>query len=346
MSFGFEHLTYSQYLLAALLTLLSVGVMGLFGKSSFQPKGKVCYVTGGSSGLGRALAKDLLKLGAAGVTVVARDVKRLQETEDELKSLAAPDQTVQSISCDLMQHQSSSDAFDAATSFHGRVPEYVFNCAGFSFPRFFIDATPEQLQEGLDGTYWVQAWTAHAAIKKMVANRIKGKLVFVGSFLGYTSFVGYTPYSPGKFALRGLTDALRSEMILHDISVHLYMSGGIDSPGHVNEQVAKPRITNKIEEGDTIISPEQSSALLIRGLKKDQHHISTMFVTDLVRMTAKGVVPGNNVFTDFAYWIMGGFGAPIWRMITDYQIRQERPLVHAELEQRGFYEVTPGGAPK
>ena len=45
----------------------------------------MCYVTGGSSGLGRALAKDLLKMGAAGVTVVARDLKRLQETEEELK---------------------------------------------------------------------------------------------------------------------------------------------------------------------------------------------------------------------------------------------------------------------
>ena len=41
MSFGFEHLTYTQYLLAAILTLLSVAIMGLFGKSSFQPQGKV-----------------------------------------------------------------------------------------------------------------------------------------------------------------------------------------------------------------------------------------------------------------------------------------------------------------
>ena len=136
----------------------------------------MCYVTGGSSGLGRALAKDLLRMGAAGVTVVARDLKRLQETEEELKvgferaqrattfyiwtagcfvqigeltsfqSLASPGQKVQSISCDLMHHQPSSDAFDTATTFHGRVPEYVFNCAGFSLPKFIVDATPEDLQ--------------------------------------------------------------------------------------------------------------------------------------------------------------------------------------------------------
>ena len=65
--------------------------------------------------------------------------------------------------------------------------------------------------------------------------------------------------------MTGLTDTLRSEMILHDISVHIYMSGGIDSPGWVKEQEHKPRITKKIEEGDTVISPEASSAALISG---------------------------------------------------------------------------------
>jgi hypothetical protein len=42
-----------------------------------------------------------------------------------------------------------------------------------------------------------------AATKMMVSQRIRGKIVFVSSFLGYTSFAGYTPYAPGKYALRG-----------------------------------------------------------------------------------------------------------------------------------------------
>jgi short-subunit dehydrogenase len=39
----------------------------------------------------------------------------------------------------------------------------------------------------------------------MVANRVKGHVIFVGSFLGYTSFVGYSQYSSGKYALRGVS---------------------------------------------------------------------------------------------------------------------------------------------
>ena len=55
----------------------------------------------------------------------------------------------------------------------------------------------------MDFTYWIAAYTAHALTQKMVANRIKGKLVFVGSFCGYSTFVGYAPYAPGKYAIRG-----------------------------------------------------------------------------------------------------------------------------------------------
>lgn len=42
-----------------------------------------------------------------------------------------------------------------------------------------------------------------AASKLMIAQRIKGKLIFVSSFIGYTSFAGYSTYAPGKYALRG-----------------------------------------------------------------------------------------------------------------------------------------------
>ena len=120
-------------------------------------------------------------------------------------------------------------------------------------------------------------------MQKMVAQKVKGKIVFVSSLLGYASFVGYTNYSPGKYALRGqstyqivifasladncegLADALRSEMILHGISVHLFMPAGIASPGFIEEEKEKPKVTKKIEEDDTQITPEVCAKHLITG---------------------------------------------------------------------------------
>lgn len=115
----------------------------------------------------------------------------------------------------------------------------------------------------------------------MVSQRIHGKIVFVSSFLGYASFAGYSPYAPGKYALRGksspvdltqsatdwsgLADTLRSELLLHSISVHIFMPCGIQSAGYEAEQRMKPRITKKIEESDDILPAEDVSKSLIAG---------------------------------------------------------------------------------
>ena len=137
----------------------------------------------------------------------------------------------------------------------------------------------------------------------MIANRVKGSIVLVSSFLGYSTFAGYSTYSPGKYALRGgygaklsdtypsarrhdygdsyltacvdlvnvgLADTLRNEMLLHDISVHIFMPAGIDSAGYISEQEFKPACTKKLEEGDKVISAEDCAGHLIRGRSRFQ----------------------------------------------------------------------------
>ena len=145
----------------------------------------------------------------------------------------------------------------------------------------------------------------------MVSQRIKGRIVFVSSFLGYTSFAGYSPYSPGKYAVRGtsyprrslqmpsfpspriradrlgLADTLRSELLQHDISVHVYLPAGIDSPGYVEEQRSKPRITKKIEEGDEVLSPESVAKSLIVGKSTCHTILSSLYAVDAAVLNRK-----------------------------------------------------------
>lgn len=122
--------------------------------------------------------------------------------------------------------EESAAALNVAAKAHGgRCPDAVFLCAGASRPGYFIDQTEESLSDGLQMTLGAQAFTAlvscvssmgvllisliftppdtQAATKAMVRDGIKGKIVFVSSVLGLMSFVGYTPSSPGKFAIRG-----------------------------------------------------------------------------------------------------------------------------------------------
>nr|XP_018261871.1 3-ketodihydrosphingosine reductase TSC10 [Kwoniella dejecticola CBS 10117]OBR84029.1 3-ketodihydrosphingosine reductase TSC10 [Kwoniella dejecticola CBS 10117] len=312
--------------------------MGWFTKSDYQPKGKHCYITGGTQGLGKALAESLVRQGAH-VTVVARDVAKGKKVEAELKSIAQPDQIIQFISADLTSPLSSLESLvKASEPFNGRVPDYIYLCAGFSKPKYMVDSSLEEFQAGFDGTYWVSAYTAQAAVKLMVKQRVLGKIVFVSSFLGYTSFAGYTNYSPGKYALRGLADALRSEMLLHDIKIHIFMPCGIAGPGYEAENEFKPAVTLKIEEDDTQIPPEQCAKALETGLRKGYYQITDNIICDFARLRSNGGVPTNNFFADCFYLLVSSCGLPIWRMTADATVRKGRNEVHADYEARGIYE--------
>jgi len=99
----------------------------------------------------------------------------------------------------------SSEALEAACQpFAGQAPDVIVTCAGSAKPMFFVEMEERDLVKGMTNSYWVQAWTAWAAAKKMARQKKKGsKIVLVSSTLGYMTFLGYASYSPGKHALRG-----------------------------------------------------------------------------------------------------------------------------------------------
>jgi 3-dehydrosphinganine reductase len=120
----------------------------------------------------------------------------------------------------------------------------------------------------------------------MVREGVKGKIVFVASVLGYFSLVGYSTYSPGKFAVRGayplvepkvcdshvlfrlnagLAEALQSEFVMYGIDIHICFPGTIFSPGLIEENKVKPKITLKLEESDDGAHPEAIAAYLLKG---------------------------------------------------------------------------------
>jgi 3-dehydrosphinganine reductase len=120
-------------------------------------------------------------------------------------------------------------------------------------------------------------------MKKMVRQKVPGKIVFVGSTLSLMTLIGYANYSPGKHALRGnylpkydscrpltvstlaLADSLASECQLYDISVHIFFPCTMETPGYEEEEKLKPEITKKIEETDDGLTPEQAAAAMYRG---------------------------------------------------------------------------------
>ncbi|KAG8976134.1 3-dehydrosphinganine reductase, partial [Tulasnella sp. 427] len=188
--------TFSTPLQVSILTvLLSIAVasikMGLFSKN-WDPRGKHCYVTGGSSGLGLAVAIELVKKGA-NVSIVARTEKTLQ---DALKTLethrVSPEQKLAYYSHSLVTAAGSKEALEAACApYNGRVPDAAFLVAGGSTPKFFVEMEEADLRKGMDDGYWVQAFSAWEVAKMTARQQFRGgKIVFVGSTLSLMSFVG------------------------------------------------------------------------------------------------------------------------------------------------------------
>ncbi|KAF7799968.1 hypothetical protein EIP86_011211 [Pleurotus ostreatoroseus] len=306
-----------------------------FGKPQWDPRGKHCFVTGGSAGLGLGVALSLVKRGAH-VSIIARDQGRLDKALSELENhRQTPEQVIKAYSFAIDTAKGAEDALDAASEPHdNRVPNAMFLCAGKSRPGFFVEQTEESLTMCMQETYWAQAWSALAATKRMVKDGVHGKIVFVGSILSYFSMVGYSTYSPGKFAVRGLAETLHSEFKLYGIDVHMFFPGTILSPGYVEENKVKPEITLKIEEDDKGRPPEELAEYLIKGIQQGRFHITYDFISNIFRATSKGSSPGNSGILDQVYNLLGSIALPLWRRDVDNKVKKHAPQHHEYLEQK------------
>lgn len=297
-------------------------MVAVFSHSSWDPSGRHCYITGGSTGLGLALAILLTKRGAD-VSIVARNEDNLRKALAQLEAARVnSNQILKSYSHSLDTQKAAADALEVACLPHaGQSPDAVFLCAGKATPGFFIEETEETMRKGMDNTYWLATWSAMAASKRMIRTRSKGKIVFVSSVLGYFGMVGYSTYSPGKHAIRGLAETLRQELLLYSIDVHIYMPGTMFTPGYEEERKTKPELVLKIEESDAGLTAEKAAEGLYKGVRKGDFHITDTFITDVFRTSTRGASPfGSNILKDLLYSLIGTIALALWRRGVDKQV--------------------------
>lgn len=146
----------------------------------------------------------------------------------------------------------------------------------------------------------------------------------ISSTLGLTGMIGYSQYAPTKFALRGLAECLRQELLPQGIAVHVYYVATIDSPGHAQENITKPAITKLIEEGDwSDYSPASRAKTLIQGIAKGHFSISSDLITEVFRCSARGASPGNTFIWDWMLCVLGQAGLAGWRWYSDWLVLQD-----------------------
>ncbi|KAE8394231.1 hypothetical protein BDV23DRAFT_190408 [Aspergillus alliaceus] len=304
--------------------LYTVTKMFRFGsKNEFAVEGRTVVITGGSEGMGKAVACQLAAKGA-NIVIVARTVQKLQGALDEIKASAANvnRQRFYYISADLKNAAQCDQIIEEVIEWNnGLPPDVVWCCAGYCNPGYFIDTPVQTLRDQMDTIYWTAANTAHATLRKWLAPVAPSEqkpmprrhLVFTCSTLAFVPIAGYGPYSPAKAALRSLSDTLNQEIEIYngtrqsksridatpaDVKIHTVFPMGILSPGFDNEQKMKPDLTKQLEAADKPQTPKEVANIAIKALERGEYLITTMFVGHVMKGAAMGGSPRNYTIRD------------------------------------------------
>lgn len=184
---------------------------------------KVALVTGGSRGIGAAIAKRLAADGAAVAITYARDSKSAAEV---VKSIEAAGGKALAIQADAANAEAVHAAVEQTVSSLGGL-DILVNNAGTAIPKPFVDATIEELDQIINLNIRGVFLTTQAALKHL---RNNGRIVNIGSCVGERTLTpGLAAYSATKGAVKMFTQGLSREVGARGITVNNVQPGPIDT---------------------------------------------------------------------------------------------------------------------
>lgn len=187
-----------------------------------QIKGKTVLITGASSGIGAALAREYGGRGA-NLVLTARRLDRLKSLQSELEVKGIKTLTVKG---DVTQDGDLERVVQSALNKFGKIDTVIAN-AGFGVAGDFENLNLEDYRRQFETNLFGVLRTCYASLEELKKSR--GTLVLIGSVAGYIALPGGSPYSMSKFAIRALADSLYSELEPLGISVVHIAPGFIES---------------------------------------------------------------------------------------------------------------------
>jgi 3-dehydrosphinganine reductase len=256
---------------------------------------KSVLITGGSSGIGKALALELLIAGSS-VILCARDSQKLDSAKSELitGSACGPD-NISTIPLDITDFDLVQTKINEFMAIHP-APDILINCAGSAHPGDFLDLGMDKFNWLMDVNFFGTVHIIKALLPPML-KRGSGHIVNISSAAGFLGVYGYTAYCASKYAIRGFSDALRSELRLKNIQMSLVFPPDTDTPQLSYEAEFKPPITKALAGTAGILSASQVAKTILKGVSKQQYIIVPGFENAFLYHLSN--LLGPNVF-----WVM------------------------------------------
>jgi short-subunit dehydrogenase len=254
-------------------------------------EGKIALVTGASSGIGAAIAKAMAQAGAAEVLLLARNDNDLKKIAAEI---AASGGKARIYPVDLSDPDRATEIAQRIQGEVG-VPDIIINNAGCGQWKFLEDTSPKEIQEMMAVPYFAAAWLTRAFLPGM-RTRNSGHIVNISSVASRFVWPGATAYIAARWAVRGLTQALRADLYGTRIGVTLYESAEVESPYWAHNPGSRERVP-KIAKLIPVLKPEQVGKAVVAGVRGNRRLI-------VIPLMMKVIYVQHALFPWVVQWLM------------------------------------------
>ena len=229
-------------------------------------KDKVIIVTGASSGIGLAAARQFGSEGAC-VVMASRSLDKLRE----LAPSVAPPERVLCVKCDVTQEEDCRALVEAAVARFGRIDILVCN-AGVSMRAMIKDVDLQVIHRLMDVNFWGTVHCTKFALPYLLET--KGSVAGIISVAGFSALPARCGYSASKYAIRGFLDTLRIEHYKDGLNVLVF------APGYTSSNVRLAALTaDGTPQGETpldegrLMSAEDCAKRLSRALHRRRSQV-------------------------------------------------------------------------
>ncbi len=219
-------------------------------------KNKVVVITGGSSGIGKALAERFGKEGAR-VLITGRNKQGLDITVNELRNKKID---IHGFQADVSNEHDNKAMAEEAVRLFGTI-DILINNAGISMRALFSEVEIEVIKRVMDINFYGAVYATKYCLPEISKN--KGSIVGISSIAGFLGLPGRTGYSSSKFALNGFLAVMRTELL--NTGVHVLTA----CPGFTASNIRKHALTKDGHEQDE--SPRNEEKMM--SAEECAHHI-------------------------------------------------------------------------
>ena len=257
--------------------------------------GKVAVVTGAGSGIGQALAVELGRSGAK-VAISDVDTEGLAVTEERLKAIGAP---VKADRLNVTEREAFAAYADAVKEHFGKVNQ-IYNNAGIAFSGDVEVSQFKDIERVMDVDFWGVVNGTKVFLPYLIESG-DGHVINISSIFGVFSVPGQAAYNSAKFAVRGFTEALRQEMLLHKrpVAVTCVHPGGIKTGIARNATHAEgidaqshAETMEVFEKRALRMSPDRAAEIILTAVQKKQARVlvgaDAKLLDIIVRITGSG----------------------------------------------------------